>query len=64
MQGIYQEMLQPSSHISVELMNLTNQLDLDTLSNVMEDFVEIFAPQLSPFAVELCQQLVFCLMPF
>ncbi|KAG2225799.1 hypothetical protein INT45_007043 [Circinella minor] len=40
-----------------ELLNLTNQIDIDTLANVMEEFVEVFAEQLTPFAVQLCTQL-------
>jgi hypothetical protein len=44
--------------ISLELLNLTNEIDADVLANVMEEFVEIFAEQLVPFAVQLCTQLV------
>ncbi|KAI9492090.1 armadillo-type protein [Zychaea mexicana] len=40
-----------------ELLDLTNQIDIDTLANVMEEFVEVFAEQLTPFAVQLCTQL-------
>ncbi|KAI8969324.1 armadillo-type protein [Mycotypha africana] len=39
------------------LLNLTNEIDIDTLANVMEEFVEVFAEQLTPFAVQLCTQL-------
>lgn len=41
-----------------ELLNLTNEIDVDTLASVMEEFVEVFAEQLAPFAVQLCSQLV------
>jgi hypothetical protein len=44
--------------IMQELLNLTNEIDIDTLANVMEEFVEVFAEQLTPFAVQLCTQLV------
>lgn len=43
--------------IMQELLNLTNEIDVDTLSNVMDEFVEVFAGQLAPFAVQLCIQL-------
>lgn len=43
--------------IMQELLNLTNEIDIDTLANVMEEFVEVFAEQLTPFAVQLCTQL-------
>ncbi|CAG8511343.1 16093_t:CDS:10 [Cetraspora pellucida] len=40
-----------------QLLDLTNQIDTDTLANVMEDFVEVFSKELSPFAIQLCEQL-------
>ncbi|KAI8376325.1 armadillo-type protein [Radiomyces spectabilis] len=43
--------------IMQELLNLTNEIDIDTLASVMEEFVEVFAEQLTPFAVQLCTQL-------
>ncbi|KAI9277967.1 armadillo-type protein [Umbelopsis sp. AD052] len=43
--------------IMQELLSLTNEIDIDTLANVMEEFVEVFAEQLTPFAVQLCTQL-------
>ncbi|CAO3652340.1 unnamed protein product [Cunninghamella blakesleeana] len=43
--------------IMQELLNLTNEIDVDILSTVMEEFVEVFAEQLTPFAVQLCTQL-------
>jgi hypothetical protein len=48
----------PFLHDIVELLNLTNEIDADVLSTVMEEFVEVFAEQLVPFAVQLCTQLV------
>ena len=44
---------------SIELINLTNQADMDILTTVMEEFVEVFSKELSPFAIQLCEQLVF-----
>ncbi|KAI9304897.1 armadillo-type protein [Cunninghamella echinulata] len=43
--------------IMQELLNLTNEIDIDTLATTMEEFVEVFAEQLTPFAVQLCSQL-------
>ncbi|KAK4514985.1 uncharacterized protein ATC70_002594 [Mucor velutinosus] len=43
--------------IMQELLNLTNEIDIDTLANVMQSFVEVFAAQLAPFALQLCTQL-------
>lgn len=43
--------------IMQEFLNLTNEIDIDTLSSVMGEFVEVFAEQLTPFAVQLCSQL-------
>ncbi|KAF9161693.1 hypothetical protein DFQ26_004323 [Actinomortierella ambigua] len=40
-----------------ELLAMTNQIDIDTLSEVMDEFVEVFADDLAPFAVQLCEQL-------
>ncbi|KAG0306184.1 hypothetical protein BGZ98_002842 [Dissophora globulifera] len=40
-----------------ELLSITNQIDVDTLAEVMDDFVEVFAQDLAPFAVQLCEQL-------
>ncbi|RUP50513.1 armadillo-type protein, partial [Jimgerdemannia flammicorona] len=49
--------LQPMIRHESELLNLTNEIDVDTLASVMEEFVEVFAEQLAPFAVQLCSQL-------
>ena len=40
-----------------QLLKLANEVDVDALSNVMEDFVEVFSEQLTPFAVALSEQL-------
>ncbi|EHY53358.1 Nonsense-mediated mRNA decay protein 5 [Exophiala dermatitidis] len=40
-----------------QLLKLMNEVDVDALSNVMEDFVEVFAEQLTPFAVALSENL-------
>ncbi|ODQ63530.1 ARM repeat-containing protein [Nadsonia fulvescens var. elongata DSM 6958] len=49
-----------SSHIPEvmqKLLILSNSIDIDSISGVMEEFVEVFSAQLSPFAVELATQL-------
>ncbi|RDA94706.1 hypothetical protein CP533_6716 [Ophiocordyceps camponoti-saundersi (nom. inval.)] len=43
--------------IMQQLLKLANEVDIDALANVMEDFVEVFAAELTPFAVALCEQL-------
>lgn len=43
--------------IMQQLLKLANEVDIDALANVMEDFVEIFATELTPFAVALSEQL-------
>jgi importin-7 len=40
-----------------QLLKLANEVDVDSLSNVMEEFVEVFSEQLTPFAVALSEQL-------
>ncbi|EMR09592.1 hypothetical protein PNEG_02176 [Pneumocystis murina B123] len=40
-----------------QLLNLTNELDIDTLTTVMEKFVEVFSEELIPFSVQLTEQL-------
>ncbi|KAK6532235.1 hypothetical protein TWF281_006427 [Arthrobotrys megalospora] len=43
--------------IMQQLLKLTNEVDLDSLANVMEELVESFATQLTPFAVDLTKSL-------
>ncbi|KAM7205702.1 Armadillo-type fold [Rhypophila sp. PSN 637] len=43
--------------IMQQLLKLANEADIDALANVMEDFVEVFATELTPFAVALSEQL-------
>ena len=43
--------------IMQQLLKLSNEVDVDALANVMEEFVETFAPELTPFAVALSEQL-------
>ncbi|PHH61237.1 hypothetical protein CDD81_671 [Ophiocordyceps australis] len=43
--------------IMQQMLKLANQVDVDALANVMEDFVEVFATELTPFAVALSEQL-------
>src|ERR1700735_4515668 len=40
-----------------QLLKLANEVDVDALANVMEEFVEVFSEQLTPFAVALSHQL-------
>lgn len=41
-----------------QLLNLTNQIDMDTLTNVMEQLVFEYAEELAPFASQVCIQLI------
>ncbi|TVY45621.1 putative importin [Lachnellula subtilissima] len=50
-------MQQNIPQIMQQLLRLANEVDVDALSNVMEDFVEVFAAELTPFAVALSEQL-------
>lgn len=43
--------------IMSQLLKLANEADVDALANVMEDFVEVFSKELTPFAVALSEQL-------
>lgn len=43
--------------IMQEFLNLTNVIDADILSNVIQKFIEIIALQVTPFAVEIATQL-------
>ena len=40
-----------------ELLTLTNEIDMDTLTHVMEELVSEFSEQIAPFAVQLASQL-------
>ena len=50
-------MQQNIPEIMQQLLKLANEVDVDALANVMEDFVEVFSAELTPFAVALCGQL-------
>ncbi|KAK5101841.1 Nonsense-mediated mRNA decay protein 5 [Lithohypha guttulata] len=50
-------MQQNIPQIMHQLLKLANEVDVDSLANVMEDFVEVFSEQLTPFAVALSEQL-------
>jgi len=50
-------MQQNIPQIMQQLLKLANEVDVDALANVMEEFVEVFATELTPFAVALSQQL-------
>ena len=54
---IRSQMQQSIPQIMQQLLKLANEVDVDALANVMEDFVEIFATELAPFAVALTEQL-------
>jgi hypothetical protein len=50
-------MQQNIPQIMQQLLKLANEVDVDALANVMEEFVEVFATELTPFAVALTIQL-------
>ena len=54
---IHTAMVQSIPKIMRTLLQLANEVDVDSLSNVMEEFVEVFANELTPYAVELAEQL-------
>lgn len=56
-QVIRTSMQQNIPQIMQQLLKLTNEVDVDALANVMEEFVEVFSAELTPFAVALSQQL-------
>jgi hypothetical protein len=54
---IRESMQQNIPQIMQQLLKLANEVDVDALANVMEDFVEVFSAELTPFAVALSEQL-------
>ncbi len=54
---VHNAMIQSIPQIMKVLLELANQIDVDSLSNVMEEFVEVFSSELTPYAVELAEQL-------
>ncbi|KAI3634639.1 hypothetical protein MIR68_007020 [Amoeboaphelidium protococcarum] len=44
-------------HIMQSLLQLTNEVDLEVLTAILERLVEIYPEQVTPFSVQLCQQL-------
>jgi len=50
-------MQQNIPQIMQQLLKLANEVDVDALANVMEELVEVFATELTPFAVALSEQL-------
>jgi hypothetical protein len=54
---IREAMRQSIPQIMQQLLKLANDVDVDALANVMEEFVEVFATELTPFAVALTEQL-------
>ncbi|KAI9726215.1 MAG: hypothetical protein M1828_001889 [Chrysothrix sp. TS-e1954] len=54
---IRESMKENIPQIMQQLLKLANEVDVDALANVMEDFVEVFATELTPFAVALTEQL-------
>ena len=51
------QMQQNIPQIMQQLLKLANEVDVDALANVMEEFVEEFAAELTPFAIALSEQL-------
>ncbi|KAI8053433.1 armadillo-type protein [Syncephalis plumigaleata] len=49
--------IQHLPNIMQEFLSLTNQIDVDALSSVTDEFVEIFGEELAPYAVQICNQL-------
>ncbi|KAI9202660.1 armadillo-type protein [Polychytrium aggregatum] len=54
---IHAAMIPHAPEIMQAFLNLTNEIDMDTLSDVMEDFVADYAEQLTPFAIQLTTQM-------
>lgn len=54
---IRKSMQETIPQIMQELLKLSNEVDVDALATVMEEFVEVFASELTPFAVQLTEQL-------
>jgi transcription termination factor NusB len=50
-------MQQNIADIMQQLLKLANEVDVDALATVMEEFVEVFASELTPFAIQLTEQL-------
>ncbi|KAG0224632.1 armadillo-type protein [Mortierella sp. GBAus27b] len=56
-EAIFEAMKPHLQFVMHELLAMTNEIDVDTLAEVMDEFVEVFAQDLAPFAVQLCEQL-------
>lgn len=54
---IHEAMKPHVQSIMQELLNLTNEIDMDTLTHVMEQLVSDFSEEITPFAVQLATQL-------
>ncbi|KAI9890158.1 MAG: hypothetical protein M1814_004439 [Vezdaea aestivalis] len=54
---IRETMRQNIPQIMQQLLKLANEVDVDALAGVMEEFVEVFSQELTPFAVALTEQL-------
>ncbi|KAI8927955.1 armadillo-type protein [Entophlyctis helioformis] len=54
---IHDAMKPHAAPVMQELMNLTNEIDMDTLTHVMEQLVFEYSEELTPFAVQLATQL-------
>jgi hypothetical protein len=55
--GVADAVSQHAGPIMKELLKLAGELDLESLTTVMERFVEMFPNELTPYSVELCTQL-------
>lgn len=54
---VHNAMVESIPQIMKVMLQLANEVDVDSLSNVMEEFVEVFANELTPYAIELAEQL-------
>ncbi|KAI9483976.1 MAG: armadillo-type protein [Benjaminiella poitrasii] len=56
-ESVREAMIPDLRFIMQEILNLTNMLDMDNLGSVLDEFVQVFANHLAPFAHQLCLQL-------
>lgn len=59
---IVQGMKPHITSVMQKMLDLTNEIDMDTLTHVMEQLVFEFSAELTPFATQLAQQLVMTFM--
>jgi hypothetical protein len=56
-EGVREALSARIPEVMQHLLDLANKIDIDALSGVMEEFVEVFSEQLTPFSVQLAQQM-------